>query len=44
MAGSPLKHRSHLLTGTPGGEDWPRRAAARAMLRCSTRASCTGGA
>jgi dihydroxy-acid dehydratase len=33
MAGSPLKHRSHLLTGTPGGADWPRRAAARAMLR-----------
>ncbi|MBI5905515.1 MAG: dihydroxy-acid dehydratase [Deltaproteobacteria bacterium] len=29
----PLKHRSNLLTGTPGGADWARRAAARAMLR-----------
>jgi dihydroxy-acid dehydratase len=29
----PLKHRSGLLTGTPGGADWARRAAARAMLR-----------
>ena len=28
-----LKHRSGLLTGTPGGPDWARRAAARAMLR-----------
>jgi dihydroxy-acid dehydratase len=28
-----MKHRSGLLTGTPGGADWPRRAAARAMLR-----------
>ncbi len=27
------KHRSTLLTGTPGGTDWPKRAAARAMLR-----------
>jgi dihydroxy-acid dehydratase len=29
----PLKHRSGALTGTQGGRDWPRRAAARAMLR-----------
>ena len=28
-----LKHRSSLLTGTPGGADWAKRAAARAMLR-----------
>lgn len=28
-----LKHRSGLLTGVPGEADWPRRAAARAMLR-----------
>jgi len=28
-----LKHRSGLLTGTPGGADWAKRAAARAMLR-----------
>lgn len=28
-----MKHRSGLLTGTPGGPDWARRAAARAMLR-----------
>ncbi len=28
-----LKHRSGMLTGTPGGEDWIRRAPARAMLR-----------
>ena len=28
-----MKHRSNLLTGTPGGTDWARRAAARAMLR-----------
>ena len=28
-----LKHRSGVLTGTPGGEDWIRRAPARAMLR-----------
>ena len=28
-----LKHRSNLLTGTPGGADWARRTAARAMLR-----------
>ncbi len=27
------KHRSHRLTGTPGGEDWSKRAGARAMLR-----------
>ncbi len=27
------KHRSTLLTGTPGGADWAKRAAARAMLR-----------
>jgi len=33
MADRPLKHRSNLLTGTPGGADWTRRAAARAMLR-----------
>ncbi|MHB9061773.1 MAG: dihydroxy-acid dehydratase domain-containing protein, partial [Desulfobacteria bacterium] len=33
MADHPLKHRSRLLTGTPGGADWARRAAARAMLR-----------
>lgn len=30
---STLKIRSHLLTGTPGGKDWVKRAAARAMLR-----------
>ncbi len=28
-----LKHRSGILTGTPGGADWAKRAAARAMLR-----------
>jgi dihydroxy-acid dehydratase len=28
-----LKHRSTMLTGTPGGADWAKRAAARAMLR-----------
>ncbi|MBE0568978.1 MAG: hypothetical protein IH577_04815, partial [Deltaproteobacteria bacterium] len=33
MADHPLKHRSNRLTGTPGGADWARRAAARAMLR-----------
>jgi dihydroxy-acid dehydratase len=33
MADGALKHRSGLLTGTPGGGDWARRAAARAMLR-----------
>jgi len=33
MTDRPLKHRSNLLTGTPGGADWARRAAARAMLR-----------
>jgi len=33
MAKDTMKHRSSLLTGTPGGADWPRRAAARAMLR-----------
>lgn len=33
MADRQLKHRSNLLTGTPGGADWARRAAARAMLR-----------
>jgi len=33
MADRTLKHRSGLLTGTPGGADWARRAAARAMLR-----------
>jgi dihydroxy-acid dehydratase len=33
MANRPLKHRSNLLTGTPGGADWAKRAAARAMLR-----------
>ena len=33
MAADSLKHRSALLTGTPGGADWARRAAARAMLR-----------
>ena len=33
MMDHPLKHRSNLLTGTPGGADWARRAAARAMLR-----------
>jgi dihydroxy-acid dehydratase len=33
MAKDTMKHRSSLLTGTPGGVDWPRRAAARAMLR-----------
>lgn len=30
---SPLKKRSNLLTGTPGGEDWVKRAPARAMMR-----------
>jgi dihydroxy-acid dehydratase len=33
MADDTLKHRSGLLTGTPGGDDWAKRAAARAMLR-----------
>jgi len=33
MSGRTLKHRSTLLTGTPGGADWAKRAAARAMLR-----------
>jgi dihydroxy-acid dehydratase len=33
MTDGTLKRRSGLLTGTPGGEDWARRAAARAMLR-----------
>ena len=33
MTDETLKHRSGLLTGTPGGDDWARRAAARAMLR-----------
>ncbi len=33
MADRNRKHRSSLLTGTPGGADWARRAAARAMLR-----------
>ena len=33
MADRMLKHRSGLLTGTPGEADWARRAAARAMLR-----------
>jgi dihydroxy-acid dehydratase len=33
MAKDTMKHRSGLLTGTPGGADWARRAAARAMLR-----------
>jgi dihydroxy-acid dehydratase len=33
MADRTLKHRSTLLTGTPGGSDWAKRAAARAMLR-----------
>ncbi len=28
-----LKHRSQMLTGTPGGKDWSKRAAARALLR-----------
>lgn len=27
------KHRSQTLTGTPGGDDWAKRAGARAMLR-----------
>ncbi len=30
---SQLKWRSQALTGTPGGKDWDKRAAARAMLR-----------
>lgn len=30
---SNLKYRSQMMTGTPGGEDWAKRAAARAMLR-----------
>ncbi len=33
MAKDTMKHRSGLLTGTPGRADWARRAAARAMLR-----------
>jgi len=33
MTDKLLKHRSHLLTGTQGGADWTKRAAARAMLR-----------
>ena len=33
MADRTLKHRSGMLTGTPGGTDWAKRAAARAMLR-----------
>jgi dihydroxy-acid dehydratase len=33
MADRTRKHRSSLLTGTPGGADWAKRAAARAMLR-----------
>jgi len=33
MTERPLKYRSNLLTGTPGGADWARRTAARAMLR-----------
>ncbi len=33
MADPMRKHRSGLLTGTPGGSDWAKRAAARAMLR-----------
>lgn len=33
MSIKSLKWRSNLLTGTPGGKDWAKRAAARAMLR-----------
>jgi len=33
MADHIRKHRSGLLTGTPGGSDWAKRSAARAMLR-----------
>ncbi len=33
MADRIRKHRSSLLTGSPGGADWAKRAAARAMLR-----------
>ncbi len=33
MKKQSLKWRSNLLTGTPGGKDWAKRAAARAMLR-----------
>ena len=33
MSGRIRKHRSTMLTGTPGGADWAKRAAARAMLR-----------
>jgi dihydroxy-acid dehydratase len=33
MSDRTLKHRSTMLTGTPGGADWAKRAAARAMLR-----------
>lgn len=29
----PLKNRSAMLTGTPGGDDWTKRAHARSMLR-----------
>ncbi len=33
MSKNLLKNRSRFLTGTPGGKDWAKRAAARAMLR-----------
>ena len=33
MTDRTRKHRSTQLTGTPGGADWAKRAAARAMLR-----------
>jgi dihydroxy-acid dehydratase len=33
MPNDTMKRRSGLLTGTPGGADWAKRAAARAMLR-----------
>jgi dihydroxy-acid dehydratase len=33
MTDRTRKHRSTMLTGTPGGADWAKRAAARAMLR-----------
>lgn len=33
MKSKSLKWRSNILTGTPGGKDWVKRAPARAMLR-----------
>jgi len=33
MPDHTLKHRSQMMTGLPGEKNWPKRAAARAMLR-----------